>query len=258
VADVYEETLIELTRRDERRRALLLDNLIDGRPSYGEFAGKLASAVGLPDKGRFVAVSADVPATGSEGLPRADHVLRRHGIRSTWRLRVDEQVGVIALDEPLGVIKELLESVAVCRAGLSAEYPDLRDTAANVALAALARRCIPPGNAGIATLDAHPLGVLLAGAPEIAAFVAKQVLGPVLALEPEERQTLLETFAAWVAADGSAAAAARDLSCHRNTVRNRLQRLTELTGRSVTDPRALVELCAGAEAIRLLDLAAEH
>jgi DNA-binding PucR family transcriptional regulator len=55
-----------------------------------------------------------------------------------------------------------------------------------------------------------------------------------------------------MAAGGSASEAGRRLYCHRNTVRNRLARLEELSGRSLADPRALAELCTATEAVRLL------
>jgi len=41
------------------------------------------------------------------------------------------------------------------------------------------------------------------------------------------------------------------LYCHPNTVRYRLRRLQELTGRSLSDPRGIAELAAAAYALRL-------
>ena len=41
---------------------------------------------------------------------------------------------------------------------------------------------------------------------------------------------------AWIDEGGSVAKASDRLCCHRNTVRNRLQRIEALTGRSLTDP----------------------
>ncbi|WP_434976477.1 helix-turn-helix domain-containing protein [Streptomyces puniciscabiei] len=47
-------------------------------------------------------------------------------------------------------------------------------------------------------------------------------------------------------------AAARLSPCHRNTVRHRLRRLEELTGRSLQDPRAVAEISVALHALRLL------
>ncbi|SDM54307.1 PucR C-terminal helix-turn-helix domain-containing protein [Geodermatophilus siccatus] len=49
---------------------------------------------------------------------------------------------------------------------------------------------------------------------------------------------LLDTLAAFLAADGSPTRAADELCCHRNTVMHRLRRIESLTGHEVTDPRA--------------------
>jgi DNA-binding PucR family transcriptional regulator len=49
---------------------------------------------------------------------------------------------------------------------------------------------------------------------------------------------LLDTLAAFLAADGSPTRAADELYCHRNTVMHRLRRIESVTGRKVTDPRA--------------------
>lgn len=251
-ATAYDEALVDLARQDERHRTLLLDDLLEGRDP-GEQRGQVARSLDLPERGPYVAVAAEVPASGQEGLPRADQLLRRHAIRSAWRLRADDQVGIVALgrDSTAATVRAMLAPAALSRAGVSPPYQELAETARAVAQAALARRTVPAGTVAVATLDDHPLGTLVAGAPEMAARLAQAVLGPVLELPAEERALLLETLAGWTAAGGSASEAARLLYCHRNTVRNRLARLEELTGRQLSDPRGLAELCAAAEAVRL-------
>ena len=255
-ATAYDEALVDLARRDERQRMLVLDDLLEGRDPGTGLRGSVAHTLELPEQGPFVALSADVPARGGEGLPRADQVLRRHGVRSAWRLRADEQVGIVALTRDMAApaVRELLSPVAVSRAGMSPPYADLGGTAGAVALAGIARRSVPPGTATVATIDEHPLGALVAGAPDMAVRLARIVLGGVLELEEGERALLLETLEVWVAAGGSASEAGRRLYCHRNTVRNRLARLEELSGRSLADPRAQAELWTAAEAVRLLGL----
>jgi DNA-binding PucR family transcriptional regulator len=61
------------------------------------------------------------------------------------------------------------------------------------------------------------------------------VLAGLEPLPDHERARLLQTVTAYCAS-GSAAAAARDLYCHRNTVLNRLTRFAELTGYHPTRP----------------------
>jgi hypothetical protein len=254
VATAYDETLVDLARRSERERMLLLDDLLAGRDPGAELRASMASALDLPERGPFMAVSAELPASGGEGLPKADQVLRLHGIRSAWRLRVDEQVGIVALsrDHPPDRVRALLVPLALTRTGMSPSYDRLGGTAEAVAMAGVAARTLPPGTAGVAAVDDHPLGALVAGAPDIAARVVRSVLGGLLDLDPDERSLLLETVEVWTDSAGSATEAGKRLYCHRNTVRNRLARLEELTGRSLADPRSLAEVCTAVEAVRLL------
>ncbi|MFE2140143.1 PucR family transcriptional regulator, partial [Streptomyces sp. NPDC059466] len=82
---------------------------------------------------------------------------------------------------------------------------------------------------------------------------AERVLGPLLRLDPSDRDIMLETLTAWLACDGSAQRAARRLYCHRNTVLNRLRRCEQLTGRSLSRPSDVVELSLALAAHCLLD-----
>ena len=81
---------------------------------------------------------------------------------------------------------------------------------------------------------------LVAAAPELSDRLVEAVLGPVLALPGAERDVLVTTLEHWLAVDGSAAAAAEQLYCHRNTVLNRLHRFEGLTGRSLDRTRDVV------------------
>jgi hypothetical protein len=254
VATAYDETLVDLARRSERERMVFLDDLLAGRDPGGELRATVAAALDLPERGPYLAVSAEIPAPGGEGLLKVDQVLRLHGIRSAWRLRSDEQVGIVALsrDHPPDRVRALLVPLARTRIGISPSYDRLGGTAGAVGLARVAWRSLPPGAAGVAAVDDHPLGALVIGAPDIAARVVRSVLGGLLDLDADERSLLLETVEVWVEAGGSATEAGKRLYCHRNTVRNRLARLEELTGRALSDPRSLAEVCTAVEAVRLL------
>ncbi|HET6749549.1 MAG TPA: helix-turn-helix domain-containing protein, partial [Actinomycetes bacterium] len=95
-------------------------------------------------------------------------------------------------------------------------------------------------------------GVLAAAAPDAAGALVRTVLGPVLDLPDQERSSLLGTLRAWFDAGGSAAETGKRIYVHPNTVRYRLRRLQEHTGRSLDDPRAVAELLAALDALRLL------
>jgi purine catabolism regulator len=88
------------------------------------------------------------------------------------------------------------------------------------------------------------LGVerLLAAAPpeELDGFVAT-TLGPLLAYDETQGGELLPTLAAWLETR-SVAETARRVYAHYNTVRKRLERIEELLGPVLTDPRRALDL----------------
>jgi DNA-binding PucR family transcriptional regulator len=87
--------------------------------------------------------------------------------------------------------------------------------------------------------------------PDEGGRLAHEVLGSVLALPADDRAVLLDTLHGYLDHDGSAERTGEALHCHPNTVRYRLRRLQELTGRSLSDPYALSELAAASYAVRL-------
>src|SRR5690606_13037153 len=76
-------------------------------------------------------------------------------------------------------------------------------------------------------------------------------LGGLGDVDPAFRDVLLTTLETWLECDGSAARAADRLFCHRNTVLNRLRKIEQLTGRTLTRPGDLVELALALSALRL-------
>jgi DNA-binding PucR family transcriptional regulator len=105
------------------------------------------------------------------------------------------------------------------------------------------------GSTGNSASTSAELAELAAWAEE--GRLADEVLGPVLGLPPDDRATVLDTLNAYLDHAGSTERAAEVLYCHPNTVRYRLRRLQELTGRSLSDPRGIAELAAAAYALRL-------
>lgn len=109
---------------------------------------------------------------------------------------------------------------------------------------------IPRGRHGVRQLEDEPLLDMLVKDRETTQRFAREVLGRVFALPGDDRDTLLATASAWLAARGSAAEAARALYCHENTVRHRLKRLEEHLGSSLDNPRALSDLRTALQAIQ--------
>ncbi|HEV2374128.1 MAG TPA: helix-turn-helix domain-containing protein [Streptosporangiaceae bacterium] len=251
----YHDALVESARQDEQQRMLLLDALFEGRLGVWKLLGGTMSAIGLPERGRYLAVSAETTGAGTENMPGMGQYLRHAGVPSAWRLRADEQVGLVAVSRTRDVlaVKDLLAQVATGRVGLSPDYDDALETSRALGVAAVARRCLPPGSTGVATVDDDSVAAVVVGcAPEVLDRAVHQLLGQVAKIAPGERQVLLGTLQAWLECGGNTSAAARRLYCHRNTVRNRLRRLETLSGQSLADPNGLTGLAIAAQGVRLL------
>ncbi|MFE6134433.1 PucR family transcriptional regulator, partial [Streptomyces sp. NPDC056437] len=109
-----------------------------------------------------------------------------------------------------------------------------------------------PASGGTVLLDEHLPAALVVSSPALGTALADRVLGPLLRLDPSDRDLLLDTLAVWLDCEGSAQRAGARLYCHRNTVLNRLRRCEQLTGRSLTRPADVVEFTLALTARRLL------
>lgn len=255
LADGYDAGLTALTDADRERRRLLLDALVDGRLGEWSRLGGSLTRLGLPEEGPYVAVSAEQDASGGPALPGVEDFLAGHGVRSAWRTTADGTVGVVAIGEWRTVtsIRELLGTLATGRVGLSRSYSDALHSSVAMARAMVARRCLPAGAVGVTAIDDDPVAALLASSVETSTEVSRLLLGAVMELPDAEQQTLLATLATWLATNGNSTETGRLLFCHRNTVRNRLARLEQLSGQSLEDPRSVARLFVAVEALRLLE-----
>jgi purine catabolism regulator len=84
--------------------------------------------------------------------------------------------------------------------------------------------------------------LLSLGTPEVVRGFADAVLAPLDHLDPRDRLELLRTLDHWLRANGAWDPAAHRLSLHRNTVRNRIDRIATLTGRRLDDGDDRMEL----------------
>jgi hypothetical protein len=250
----YRETAAELLLAGARERSALVEALFTGGIPGRDTLWEAAKLLRLPWEGVFVVVAAEAPGLAQEGLPDAEALLAGRGIGSAWQLHPDTQMGVVSLRQrdTLPLLLELLGRRVRARAGVSPIYASLGDTPRALHYARLVVASLPAGSLAVAQFEQTPLRVLAAAAPDAAAELVRTVLGRVLDLPAQDRSNLLTTLQAWFDAGGSAVETGKRIYCHPNTVRYRLRRLQEHTGRSLDDPRAVAELLAALDALRLM------
>ncbi|MFF6834375.1 MULTISPECIES: helix-turn-helix domain-containing protein [unclassified Streptomyces] len=244
VAVTYRETAAELTSRGQARRSALVEALFTGVIADGTL-WEAARELGLPEQGPFAVAVAQAAAPGEEPLAGAEAALRRVDAPSAWRLLPDQQLALIALpsgESENACLRILRRSRA--RVGFSPCFDSLRDAPRALRFARLALSGLPGTGPGVARFDDNPLAMVVAAAPGEAAHLVEVTLRPVLDLPAAERSRLLRTLEHWFASGGSADSTARSLFVHPNTVRYRLRRVEELTGRLLSDPRATAQIGA--------------
>jgi hypothetical protein len=248
MSTAYRDAQTTLSIEREQRRSALVEAFLEGRVADGSTLWEAAAVLRLPHHGPYVVVAAAVPELGRPAVPVAEERLRSADLPSAWRLLPDVQVGLVCVRTMTPAkLGEHLGRLAAGPVGISPPYDDLGETAqalrfARIALAACAE------DSPVTLFDEAPLAVVAMAAPDVAERFVRTVLGGLDDLPGEDRDLLLQTLRTWLASGGSANDAAEKLYCHPNTVRHRLRRIEERTGRSLTDPRSLTELCLAAEA----------
>lgn len=252
LTEAYRAATAELLVARQQRRSALVEALLTGHPIPDAGPWEAAALLGLPADGHLVVVAAGVRGLAESSLPDVERRLGAHGMASGWRLTPAQQLGVVSLrPDQQETLLAVLNEIAKARTGVSPPYRSFSDTprALNLAQAALAG--LPSGQAQVRAFDPSPLAALMVCEPDEGRRLAAEVLGPVLGLPAGDRAGLLETLNAYLDHAGSAERAAEVLYCHPNTVRYRLRRLQELTGRSLAEPRAVAELAGAAYAVNL-------
>ena len=254
LATAYRDALAERVRRQDAARSARLEALLEGRIADTATVWEAADLLGFPYRGVFSVVAAEVPALARQALPQVENRLQVRGIGSAWQLLPELQVGIVSLRSQRNVpaLVEILRSGAVARVGVSPVYSTLERTSQALHLARIALASSPPGDSVVTVFDDAPLPVLVASSPATSYRVVKTILGPLLDINPDERDMLLDTLAAFFAFRGSAIEAGRHLYCHPNTVRHRLHRIERQTGRPLHDPRSSAELFVALQALRTL------
>ncbi|MER7243360.1 helix-turn-helix domain-containing protein [Kribbella sp. NPDC000426] len=253
MAAAHREATMTLVLRNEGERSALVGALLEGRPLPETSVWDVADVLRLPKRGPFVVVAAEAVQLAQEALPGVENRLRARRIGSAWRLMPDAQIGIVRFENDADIrpLTTILTAAASSRVGISPPYAALTETAAALRFARIAMASTAAGAPHVTMFDDFPLSVAAVSTPEVMQRVRQTVLGPILDLPAEQCEVLLETLAAWRDNGGSAAAAAKVLFCHPNTVRHRLRRVEATTGRSLSDPRATAEILIALEAASL-------
>ena len=254
VVAVYRDEQNRQLLAEASRRSNLIDSLLEGRAFDDWSLREVASSLRLPINGPFVVITAQVPTGGDEPPREIESKLRSLNIFSAWRLLPDVQVGVVhvASDQKLGMVVALLSRMTTARVGVSAAFEDLRDTPRALHVARVMLRGPTDSTSSVAVFDGTILATAAVSAPQVMIKTVGAALDGFGDLPDEDREMLFDTFRVWQDNDASAGSAAAVLFCHPNTVRHRLRRIEKRTGRSLSRPRDVAELCLAFEVHRRL------
>lgn len=236
----------------QRRREVLLGNLLDGRPPAEAELAEAGRVLGMPAGSRYVVVVRTVVPGDLDPVPAAEATLAGAGLASAWVSRGSRDIGVIAVTTPTGT-REVQAALADCLPGPAALSPlvtSLAGVGGGHRLAELAVRTLAPGSTDLVRATDRLPRALLIGMPDVAEVLVSHHLGPILDLAPLDRDVLLATIEAFAGHNGSHVATARHLACHRNTVIRRMHRIEVLLDRSMTEAGLLFDLYLAVLALR--------
>jgi PucR C-terminal helix-turn-helix domain/GGDEF-like domain len=250
----YREEQTSRARCDEMERSVLIDALLHGRLFQRCSLWEAADYLRMPSGGPFVVITADTTRPGADAMPDVEPKLRSLDVASAWRQLPDVQVGIVHVktDHHVDATLTLVAQLATGRIGVSARFGDLRDTPRALLQARVTLRGRPEPGTQVSVFDGSILATAAVSAPEVMVELARPVIDCFADLADEERDVLFETFRVWVDQGGSVRTTAELLFCHPNTVRYRMHRIEQRTGRILGRPRDVAELCLAFEVHRRL------
>ncbi len=248
---------------NERLADELLDLVAEGEARTMELAARLRSFQIDPDQPLVaIALAAEPPEDASvirRAARAAAGALSRHGIPGV--IAVDGSLAIaiasdadgtaLAADLAQAIRREGIDVNAAVGSPAHAGARGLRRSVAEARLAADYAR-FRGGDGGVTTYaDAGSYRVLLAAqSGDSRAAFARAVLGPVLDHDRERGVDLVETLDAFLRNGGHWQQVAQGLHLHVNTLRYRIGRVEELTGRSLSSFEERVNLFIALEALR--------
>jgi purine catabolism regulator len=255
---------LELMRRrvvrDTERRLAgdILAEVVAGELDEGELRGRLRP-FGVGSRAAVLVFSLGDPEAGETALEATLVEAGTPGLVATH-----EGLLSAVLD---GAVEDPIALAAKARAGLAREHGPVRAAASRVAdVADLKRSFFEARYALEATnmMDGHApevsswrdLGalqfLLSVQEDEALRLFCDSVLGPIENGEGEYGGELLRSLEAFVEHNGQWERAARELYCHRHTLRYRIRRIEQLTGRDLSSARDRIEFWLALKARELV------
>lgn len=254
MATAYREVATAQLLHRQQARSVTVAGLLNGRLPADLNPWDAARLLGLPQTSHFVVAAVRFDA-GDPYTTLAENLLDAAEFQSAWHLEPDAQVGLVALSVPdrLVGLERMLNHNEAHRSGLSPLYDGLPPAGEALRYARAALSATTADERVIA-FDDNPYAVAAISDSQTMARYAQTVLGTLDDLDAVDKTMLLDTFRQWVVGGGSVNVAAEALFCHPNTVRYRLRRLKEHTGRDVALPRDVAELWLAVDAEHRLHL----
>jgi Purine catabolism regulatory protein-like family/PucR C-terminal helix-turn-helix domain len=232
---------LEAQRRDlsdqpeRQRRTHVFSQLL--RPGIKrERASHLAASVGMSAR-RYEVAAINADAETLEPL-----VFRLSSALPSAFLRLQDKIVEMAHPDPSALRNTLRTRAAGLPIGIGA--PTAPET---LSISAMQARSLLPVSIRLGRIvdarEGETVSFLLSlGTPELLRAFADAVLAPLDQLETPERLELQRTLEQWLRANGAWGPAAAQLSVHRNTVRNRIDKVAQLTGRRLDEGDDRMEL----------------
>lgn len=251
VSRAYRDEQARLQGRDQRRQSVVLDALLDAGADDAAVVQEAEQVLGLRPDGEFLVAVAACEPSRADPLRAPREALSLRGVSSWWHVRGGVEVGLVELP-PDGdaTVVEVLRSCTAGRVAVSPRVAGAAGVGGAARLTATALATLPREHVGLVHVCDRLPESLLVDSPEVSRLLVDEVLGPVLARKPHERDNLLLTLEQ-VLRHGSPTHAAASLFCHRNTVIKRMARVEQLTGRSLHEARDRLALELALLAVRL-------
>lgn len=245
-ADVYARAAESRGAWDARLEALVIDSLLAG--DVGEAVASRAAALGWGHRAAdgpltgVMAVACSAPAGDSQtSLPGLRRAADAHRLDLLSGIHGDVLVILIAgATDPHRTATALSAHVGPGPVVVGPLGDGLAHAAWSIAEALSGLRAAPAwpdAPRPVAAADLLPERAL-AGDRRAAERLVADIVEPLQREDP----ALLDTLSAYLERTGSLEATARRLFVHTNTVRHRLRRVADLTGRSAADPRDSLSL----------------